>query len=119
MLAKVCTHWASKSSAPITLPALSTATWPAMNRYSDALTRVRCEYWPSGLPSTSGFWNLISGIGGFLSYGLVGLQRLAQNLPRRLRAVERAQRAALDLPAVGGARELPAVGGDAVDAKPF
>ena len=38
----------------IVLPLLSVATWPAMNRSSDALTRVICEYWPSGLPSASG-----------------------------------------------------------------
>src|SRR5579883_190832 len=117
MLAKVCTHCASKSSAPITLPALSTATWPAMNRYSDALTRVMCEYWPSGLPRASGFSNLISGMGSSSLRVLVGLQRLAQNLPRRLGAVEGAQGAALDLPAGGGAHELPAVGGDTVDAE--
>src|SRR5262249_23121366 len=63
MLAKVCTHCASKSSAPTSLPSF-TATWPAMNRNSAALTRVICEYWPSGFPSPSGFWILISAISG-------------------------------------------------------
>ena len=29
-------------------------TWPAMNKNSDALTRVSCEYCPSGLPRLSG-----------------------------------------------------------------
>src|SRR5262245_32209927 len=33
-----------------------------MNRNSDALTRVIWEYWPSGLPSTSGLWIVISGM---------------------------------------------------------
>src|SRR5262249_15823349 len=60
MLAKVCTHCASKSSTPTGLPSRSTPTWPAMNRYSDALTRVMCEYWPSGLPSASGLTILMS-----------------------------------------------------------
>src|SRR5262245_32080302 len=44
MLAKTCRHCASKSSAPTVLPLPSVATWPAMNRNSDALTRVICEY---------------------------------------------------------------------------
>src|SRR5262249_22254550 len=35
---------ASKSSAPTVLPPRSVATCPAMNRNSDALTRVICEY---------------------------------------------------------------------------
>src|SRR4029450_93668 len=55
ILAKTWRHCASKLSAPTTLPLRSVATWPAMNRNSDALTRASCEYWPSGLPSASGF----------------------------------------------------------------
>src|SRR5262249_49932171 len=62
ILAKTCRHCASKSSTPTTRPPASVASWPAMNRNSAALTRVICEYWPSGLPSPSGFWILISGI---------------------------------------------------------
>src|SRR5262249_3548496 len=62
MLAKTCRHWASKSASPTSLPPRSVATWPAMNRNSDALTRVIWEYWPSGLPSTSGLWIVISGM---------------------------------------------------------
>src|SRR5262245_65947860 len=62
MLAKTCRHWASKSASPTSLPPRSVATWPAMNRNSDVLTRVIWEYWPSGLPSTSGLWIVISGM---------------------------------------------------------
>src|SRR5215216_4443317 len=51
--------------------------------------------------------------------GSVGGERARQNLARGLRAVERPQRSALDLPALRGAGEHPAVGGDAVDAKSF
>src|SRR6266545_1420148 len=62
MLAKTCQHCASKSSVPTALPLVSVASWPAMNRNSDALTRVIWEYWPSGLPSVSGFRILMSGM---------------------------------------------------------
>src|ERR1044072_4889480 len=62
ILAKTCRHWASKSSEPTPLPPRSVATCPAVNRNSDAFTRVICEYCPSGLPSASGFWMLISGM---------------------------------------------------------
>src|SRR5215470_1127608 len=51
-LAKTCVHWASKSDG--VEPSGATPVWPAMNRNSDALTRVMCEYCPSGLPRTSG-----------------------------------------------------------------
>src|SRR5262245_44487131 len=47
---------------------------------------------------------------------LVRFERRAQQLARRLAAVQRAQRAAPDLPALRGSLELPAVGADAVDA---
>src|SRR4051812_6554102 len=61
MLAKTCTHCASKSSAPTKPPARSVASWPAMKTYSAApLTRVICEYCPSGLPRPSGLTMLIS-----------------------------------------------------------
>ena len=46
---------------------------------------------------------------------LVPLQRPAQNVARRLRAVDQADGAPLDLPAGGGAGELPAVGHHPVD----
>src|SRR5258708_27940869 len=82
MLAKVCTHCASKSSAPITLPALSTATWPAMNRYSDAFTRAMCEYCPSGLPSASGLRSLMSGIFDLPCYPLKRHARPCAGHPR-------------------------------------
>src|SRR5262245_29739971 len=62
MFAKVCTHWASKSPSPTSLPLPSTPTWPAMKTNSEALTRVRCEYRPSGLPSASGLRILMSAI---------------------------------------------------------
>src|SRR4029453_9405732 len=62
ILAKVCTHWASKSSTPTTLPSRSTPTWPAMKTNSDAFTRARCEYGPRGLPSASGLGILMSAI---------------------------------------------------------
>src|SRR5262245_20468897 len=62
MFAKVCTHWASKLSTPTILPSRSTPTWPAMKTNSDAFTRVRCEYCPSGLPSASGLRILMSAI---------------------------------------------------------
>src|SRR4029453_311910 len=62
MLAKVCTHWASKSSTPTTLPSRSTPTWPAIKTNSDAFTRVRCKYCPNGLPSASGLRILMSAI---------------------------------------------------------
>src|SRR5215831_17261284 len=64
ILAKLCTHCASKSSTPTTLPSRSTPTWPAMKMNSDAFTRVRCEYCPSGLPSASGLRILMSAIYG-------------------------------------------------------
>ena len=48
-------HCASKSAG--VLPSRSAPTWPAMNRNSDALTRVICEYCPSGLPRPSGLSN--------------------------------------------------------------
>src|SRR5260221_5017303 len=47
-------HCASKSAPG--------ASIPAMNRYSAALTRVTCEYWPSGLPRASTFVILMSAI---------------------------------------------------------
>src|SRR6185369_6705724 len=71
MLAKTCRHCASKSSLPTQAPLFSAATWPAMNRNSDAFTRVICEYCPSGLPSASGLKILMSGIGLFPSIRLV------------------------------------------------
>jgi hypothetical protein len=37
-----------------------------MNSNSDALTRVICEYCPSGLPSASGFSMVMSGMMGIL-----------------------------------------------------
>lgn len=49
----------------------------------------------------------------------VRCERLPQNLPRRGGAVERAQRAAPDLPALRGAYQFPPVGADPVDAEPF
>jgi hypothetical protein len=44
------------------LAVLATPTWPAMNRNSDAFTRVMCEYCPSGLPSVSGLMSWIGGM---------------------------------------------------------
>src|ERR1700676_3887842 len=64
ILAKTRPHCASKSAGALpSLPApeLSMPTWPAMNRNSDALTRVICEYCPSGLPRLSGLRILMSG----------------------------------------------------------
>src|SRR3954465_9047135 len=58
MLAKVCAHWPSKSAG--VLPSLVAPTWPAMNRNSEAFTRVICEYCPSGLPRLSGLRILMS-----------------------------------------------------------
>src|SRR5881394_31774 len=58
MLAKVCAHWASKSAG--VLASLPAPTWPAMNRNSEAFTRVICEYCPSGLPRLSGLRILMS-----------------------------------------------------------
>src|SRR5258707_5280823 len=52
--AKTPLHCASKSAPG--------ASIPAMNRYSAALTRVTCEYWPSGLPRASTFVILMSAI---------------------------------------------------------
>src|SRR6185295_5512817 len=75
ILAKVCTHWASKSSTPTTLPSRSTPTWPAMKTNSEAFTRVRCEYCPSGLPSASGLRILMSATFDSCPYALRQLQR--------------------------------------------
>src|SRR6476469_4882144 len=58
MLAKVCAHWPSKSAG--VLPSLPAPTCPAMNRNSEAFTRVICEYCPSGLPRLSGLRILMS-----------------------------------------------------------
>src|ERR1700733_14647667 len=58
ILANTRPHCASKSAGA--LPSLPAPTWPAMKTNSDALTRVSCEYCPSGLPSVSGFWILMS-----------------------------------------------------------
>src|SRR5258706_9978297 len=52
--AKTPLHCASKSAPG--------ASIPAMKRYSAALTRVTCEYWPSGLPRASTFVILMSAI---------------------------------------------------------
>src|SRR5258706_9327039 len=52
--AKTPLHCASKSAPG--------ASIPAMKRYSAALTRVTCEYWPSGLPTASTFVILMSAI---------------------------------------------------------
>ena len=61
MFLNTCTHCASKSSAPTTLPALSLASCPAMKSHSEAFfTRVICEYWPSGFPRPSGLKIVIS-----------------------------------------------------------
>src|SRR5262245_14230271 len=62
MLAKVCAHCASKSADVV--PSLAAPTCPAMNRNSDAFTRVICEYCPSGLPRLSGFRYWTCGMGG-------------------------------------------------------
>src|SRR5260221_13924359 len=52
--AKTPPHCASKSAPG--------ASIPAMKRYSAALTRVTCEYWPSGLPRASTFVILMAAI---------------------------------------------------------
>src|SRR5260221_12480046 len=52
--AKTPLHCASQSAPG--------ASIPAMKRYSAALTRVTCEYWPSGLPRASTFVILMSAI---------------------------------------------------------
>ena len=57
---------ASKSSGALPAPA---PTWPAMNRNSEALTRVICEYCPSGLPRLSGLRILMSGMAGSALFG--------------------------------------------------
>src|SRR6185295_1653225 len=46
------------------LPSFPAPTCPAMNRNSDAFTRVICEYCPSGLPRLSGFRYWTCGMGG-------------------------------------------------------
>src|SRR4029078_10108306 len=60
MLAKVCAPSPSKSAGG--LPSLPAPTWPAMNRNSEAFTRVICEYCPSGLPRLSGLRILMSAV---------------------------------------------------------
>ena len=40
------------------LPDLFAERLPAMNRYSEAFTRVICEYCPSGFPSDGGIQDL-------------------------------------------------------------
>src|SRR5439155_1415465 len=52
-------------------------TCPAMNRNSDALTRVICEYAPSGLPMASGLWIVIAGmvLDTFHALGMTGSSR--------------------------------------------
>jgi hypothetical protein len=83
MFAKTCPHWTSKSPDPTHFPSLSVATWPAINRNSDALTRVICEYWPSGFPKDGGLWMVISAM-----WHLVGMRGMMDRLrpanPRRL-----------------------------------
>src|SRR5712675_992185 len=62
ILAKVWAHCVSKSAEVV--PSLAAPTCPAMNRNSDAFTRVICEYCPSGLPRLSGLRHWICGMGG-------------------------------------------------------
>jgi len=47
------------------------ATCPAMNRNSDALTRVMCEYCPSGFSNASGLRILMSGMARSFTWRLV------------------------------------------------
>src|SRR5512134_2212832 len=81
MFLNTCTHCASKSSAPMTFPAWSVASWPAMNSHSAAfLTRVICEYWPSGFPRPSGL-KIVIAAGTGVSFPSWSGPRIARTQP--------------------------------------
>src|SRR5260221_13082812 len=79
--AKTPLHCASKSAPG--------ASIPAMYRYSAALTRVTCEYWPSGLPRASTFGILMSAIVFPWWFRLVARRRLRSDRPDQLGAAYR------------------------------
>src|SRR5260221_3391825 len=79
--AKTPLHCASKSAPG--------ASIPAMNRYSAALTRVTCEYWPSGLPKASTFVILMSAIGFPWWFRLVSRRELRLDRCHQLGAPDR------------------------------
>src|SRR5258708_33669183 len=79
--AKTPPHCASKSAPG--------ASIPAMKRYSAALTRVTCEYWPSGLPRASTFVILMSAIVFPWWFRLVARRELRLDGGDQLRAPDR------------------------------
>jgi hypothetical protein len=60
---------------------------PAIKMNSDALTRVMCEYWPSGVPSVSGLKILMSAK--LLSQMVAGRLDAAHRTPAKSRGARK------------------------------